>query len=161
MSTTIEFSIEAYEAIVAHAREGVPREVCGVLGGTRCEHRGRSGKEHSGKEHREKEDDAEPGTTGRVRSIHRAENVARSPRRTYLIDPEEQLAIMERIEEEGAEVVGFYHSHPSGPAGPSGVDERRATWDGYSYAICLPEVPFIGSWRWDGETFTGEVVSLR
>jgi len=149
----IDLSAAAYEAIVAHAREGAPEEVCGVLGGERDEAE-RTDDERDGAD--------EAGPAARVRSVHRATNAARSPRRTYLIDPEEQLAIMEDIEEGGREVVGFYHSHPGGPPRPSSVDERRATWVGYSYVICLPEVPFVGSWRWDGdrEEFTRETVGL-
>ena len=133
MRATIEFPIATYEAIVAHAREGTPQEVCGVLGG-----------EHSTSEHTDN-DDAESETVSRVCSVRRAANVDRSPRRTYLIDPEAQLAIMEEIEANGQEILGFYHSHPSGPARPSGVDERRATWAGYSYVICLPDPPFVRS----------------
>lgn len=148
----IEFSAAAYEAIVAHAREGTPEEICGVLGGER---------DTGDSDRADDESDADWATTSRVRSAHRAANVARSPRRTYLIDPEEQLAIMEGIEADGAEVVGFYHSHPTGPPRPSRMDETRATWVGYSYVICLPALPFVGSWRWDGEGFDREVVALR
>lgn len=149
MTATIEFSADAYEAVVAHARGGAPREVCGVLGG---EHRGT---EHAGNGH---DDDRE--RVRRVRSVHRVENVARSPRRTYLLDPKAQLATMEEIEANGRDVLGFYHSHPTGPPRPSAVDERRATWTDYSYVVCLPDPPFIGSWRWSGEEFAPETVSL-
>lgn len=148
MTTTIAFSHDAYEELVAHAHEGTPREVCGVLAG-----------ERTGLEADASNGDRE--SVRRVRSVHRAANVARSPRRTYLIDPEEQLVIMEGIEERGHEVVGFYHSHPTGPPHPSPTDEDRATWAGYSYVICLSDVPFVGSWRWNGERFVPEIVSLR
>lgn len=142
----IEFSTDAYEAIVEHAREGVPREVCGVLGGEY--RRDEPGSDAS----------AEPS---RVHAPHRTENVAATPERTYELDPEEQLAVMEEIEADGRAVVGFYHSHPVGPPKPSAVDETRATWSGYSYVIVLPGVPFVGSWRWNGERFVPEVVGLR
>jgi len=166
MPTTIDFATEAYEEILAHAREGAPEEICGVLGGERDERPTGGGAAHAGNSKHEGghgEDDHSPDrdAVNRVRSAHRAENVARSPRRTYLIDPEEQLEIMEAIEDRGQDVVGFYHSHPVGPPRPSPVDETRATWVGYSYAICLPRIPFVGSWRWSGETFSPEIVSLR
>lgn len=156
----IEFPTAAYEAIVAHAREGVPEEVCGVLGGKRAADRRTDG---AGNEATGTDEAGRPDSITRVRSVHRAANAARSPRRTYLIDPEEQLAVMEAIEESSQEVVGFYHSHPMGPAEPSPTDERRATWTGYSYVVCLPDPPFVGSWRWGGERegFAPEVVSLR
>jgi proteasome lid subunit RPN8/RPN11 len=152
-NSTIEFSTDTYEAIVAHAHEGAPREVCGVLGGER------NRSEDGTNDALDADEECNPAT--RVRSVRRAENVARSPRRTYLIDPEKQLAIMESIEASGNEVVGFYHSHPVGPPRPSPTDESRATWEGYSYVICLPDLPFVGSWRWDGDRFTGQRIALR
>lgn len=160
----IELSTDAYEAIVAHAREGSPEEVCGVLGGERGEPT--RAQESTPVDEPTQGDDGHDDhreTVSRVESVHRATNVARSPGRTYLIDPEEQLTIMDDIEGRGRDVVGFYHSHPAGPTRPSPTDERRATWEGYSYAICLPDLPFVGSWRWHGERdgFVSEVVHLR
>ena len=60
---------------------------------------------------------------------------------------------MDRIEENGMEVVGFYHSHPIGPDEPSETDAADATWDGYSYVIVSlnGSHPFVGSWRWTGD----------
>ncbi len=131
---------DAYDDILAHAEAGGDEEVCGVLAGER----------------------GESGDTSRVEAVHRAENVADSPRTRYRIDPEEQLAIIEAIEGSGREVVGFYHSHPRGPPVPSETDAERAAWPGYSYAICLPgERPYLGSWRWTGEAFERETVALR
>ena len=159
MTTTIAFLHDAYDELLAHARDGTPEEVCGVLAGERDAVSAATDRTRD-----DDEPDAERnghGPVNRVRSVHRATNVARSPRRTYLIDPEEQLAIMDGIEEREHEVVGFYHSHPTGPPHPSPTDEARATWAGYSYAICLPGIPFVGSWRWSGEKFVPEVVSVR
>lgn len=130
----------AYDEIFAHAA-GSDEEVCGILAGDRG-------------------DGAE--SESRVEAIHRARNVADSPRTRYLIDPEQQLRIIEAIEDSGREVVGFYHSHPEGPPLPSETDAERATWPGYSYAICVPgERPYLGSWRWTGETFEREAVALE
>jgi proteasome lid subunit RPN8/RPN11 len=120
------------EAIVEHAREGAPEEVCGVLGGRRGEE--------------------SAATTSR-----RAENVAVTPRTRYELDPAEQLRLMDDIENGGDDVVGFYHSHPAGPAGPSETDAAQATWTGYSYVIVdLSREPSVGSWRWTGERFEEE-----
>jgi proteasome lid subunit RPN8/RPN11 len=132
-----------YDDILAHA-EGSDEETCGILAG-----------ERGGVD-----DSAE--TESRVESVHRATNVAENPRTRYLIDPEEQLRIIEEIEDAGREVVGFYHSHPEGPPLPSETDAERAAWPGYSYAICVPgERPYLGSWRWNGERFEREAVALR
>jgi len=128
-----------YDEIAAHARAGAPREACGVLGGE-------FGDERS-----------------HVHRHDRAENVADRPRRAYALDPEEQFALMEGIEDEGHEVVGFYHSHPRGPPVPSAADEAEATWEGYSYVIVSlgGEEPYVGSWRWTGTAFRREAVALR
>src|SRR6056297_343848 len=90
------------DELVAHAREGAPAEVCGVLGGV-----------HDPDE-------------SRVTEHRRAENAADEPRTRYEIDPAEQLGLMDAIEDAGWDVAGFYHSHPAGPAGPSETDAAQA-----------------------------------
>ena len=128
---------EVYDTAIDHAREGAPSEVCGVLGGDR-------------------------GATSHARTLRRAENVAADPRTEYRIDPTEQLALMEEVETGGDEVVGFYHSHPRGPAQPSPTDRRRATWTDRSYVIVVLDGAhaYVGSWRWTGEEFERETVAL-
>ncbi|MBP1987340.1 desampylase [Halolamina salifodinae] len=131
----------AYDEILAHAA-GSDGEICGILAGERG--------------------GDDPGGESRVEAVHRATNVADNPETRYVIDPEEQLRIIEAIEDGGREVVGFYHSHPEGPPVPSETDAERAAWPGYSYAICVPgEHPYLGSWRWTGERFEREAVALR
>lgn len=129
----------AYDGIVDHALAGAPEEVCGVLGG----------------DHGSEESRADRG--------RRAENAAAHPRTAYAIDPEEQLALMEGVEDAGREVVGFYHSHPAGPPEPSETDVARATWPGYSYVVVVLDGthPYVGSWRWTGEEFRQEIVRVR
>ncbi|WP_240318879.1 desampylase [Halorussus rarus] len=136
------------DEIVAHAREGAPEEVCGILAGVR-EARGEADR-----------------TRHRVESRHPAANVAETPRTRYEIDPREQLDLLERIEDAGREVVGFYHSHPRGPAAPSATDAAQATWPDRSYVIVSlgndegePEAS-LGAWRWNGEEFVEETVRL-
>ncbi|MFC4247168.1 desampylase [Natribaculum luteum] len=127
------------EAIVEDAREGTPREICGVLGGAFGEQR------------------------SRVDSRYPATNAAETPRTRYLIDPEEQLEIFERLEDRGEEIVGFYHSHPNGPAGPSATDAEAAAWPDRSYLIVsLVPTLEVGSWRWRGDgAFDRERVAYR
>ena len=134
------------EGIVAHAREGAPEEVCGVLAGVR-------------------ESEGQPDAR-RVETRHPAENVAEMPRTRYEIDPREQLDLMERIEDAGREVVGFYHSHPRGPLSPSATDAAQATWPDRSYVIVSlgaegsedESTPSLGSWRWTGTEFVAEEI---
>ena len=128
----IEFSRAAYDAILDHALGSDDREICGVLAGT-----------YGPKE-------------STVETVHETENVAETPETRYRIDPEDQFEILERIEEKGREVVGFYHSHPSGPPNPSATDADQATWTDYSYVIvALDGRPFLGSWRWRGKGGNG------
>lgn len=124
------------EEILSHAERGGEEEICGVLAGD-------YGKERS-----------------RVAAAQVTANAAKNPRTRYRIDPEELFATIESIEEAGRDVVGFYHSHPNGPATPSATDAARATWSGYSYIICsLDGHPSIDSWRWTGEEFVAEEIA--
>ena len=147
-ATTIVLLESVRDGILAHARAGAPAEVCGILAGVR-----RSG----------------DGTTeSRVETHHPAENVAETPRTRYAIDPREQLELMEQIEDAGREVVGFYHSHPSGPARPSATDAARATWPDRSYVIVsfgagdgeAESDASVGAWHWTGEEFVAETVRV-
>jgi proteasome lid subunit RPN8/RPN11 len=135
--SVLRLSRDAYDDIVYQGYDGGDEEICGVLAGEYGE------------------------TQSVVREIHRAENVADRPQVRYAMDPEEQFEITERVEDAGLEVVGFYHSHPAGPVEPSETDAARATWPGYSYAICAFDgYPYLGSWRWTGERFERETVAL-
>ncbi|MFC7156157.1 desampylase [Halomarina halobia] len=126
----------AFDALLAHARDGVPEEVCGVLGGV------------------------EDGERARVTGHRRVTNVAATPETRYELDPAEQLAAMRAIEEGGEAVVGFYHSHPRGPPRPSATDRAEATWTGARYVIVVPGEAFVGCWRWTGEDFERESVTV-
>ena len=97
------------DEIVAHAREEPDREVCGVLGG-----RG-----------------------DRVEIIHRARNVAETPRTRFEMDSRDIFAAINEIEDRDLDLVGFYHSHTHTQAYPSPTDVAmwRATWG--SDALCF------------------------
>jgi proteasome lid subunit RPN8/RPN11 len=127
---------DAADELRAHAHEGAPAEVCGVLGGS-------FGREHS-----------------RVATVHRTDNAAATPRTAYVVDPAELYDRLRTIEDAGRDVVGFYHSHPAGPAEPSPRDVDQATWTGYSDVLVSLDgaEPTVGSWRWRGEGFEREEV---
>jgi proteasome lid subunit RPN8/RPN11 len=126
--------------LLAHAREGSPEEVCGVLGGVRPD-----------------ANDEEFV----VETARRVPNVAASPRTEYTLDPGAQLEAMAAIEDAGRDVVGFYHTHPRGPLQPSATDEARATWPGYAYVVVVPDEGLVGCWRWTGERFEREDVVVN
>jgi proteasome lid subunit RPN8/RPN11 len=133
---TLELPESVRETIVEHVRDGTPEEVVGLLAG-------RFGEEHS-----------------LVQQSHPATNVAEAPRTRHEIAPPEELELLERIDEAGMDVVGFYHSHPEGPATPSEIDARLAAWSGYSHVIVSleGETATLGSWRWTGECFDHESI---
>lgn len=128
----LSFSREVYDALLAHACEGAPEEVCGVLGGE--------------------------GSI--VTSIYRVPNVANTPRTRYELDPEEQLKAIEAAESEGA-LLGFYHSHPEGPPEPSVTDRMQATWANAHYVIVSLTDESVSAWYWTGEEFLEATVELE
>jgi proteasome lid subunit RPN8/RPN11 len=56
------------------------------------------------------------------------------PRRRFRVRPEDYRAAERRATEAGAELLGFYHSHPDHPARPSQYDLDHA-WPFFSYII--------------------------
>src|SRR4051812_37345134 len=83
--------------LIAHALEGRPYEVCGLLA----------------------------GREGRVERVYRAANKERSPVR-YEIDPKDLIRIFRDIDDSDLELVGIYHSHTHTDAYPSATDVRLA-----------------------------------
>ncbi len=104
---TLHIPQAVYDAIVAHAREGKPEEICGLL-------RGRE---------------------GRATAIRRAANVAATPVMDYEVDPQALLAQF-AWEDEGDSLVAIYHSHPVDPAYPSASDAGSAYYPDSVYLIC-------------------------
>lgn len=119
----------ALEDVLAHSREGVPQEVCGLFAGRRV------------------------GDRRAVVRHYRVPNVHPRPIGQYLLDPKEQLRLTLEIEDDlGLEVLGFYHSHPIGPARLSTTDEARATWpDAVYFLVWLAPEEGFGAWTWNAE----------
>ncbi len=116
----------ALDAINAHASEGYPYEICGVMAG--------------------------PRGSGRVTEVHRARNVEEDrPAVRYLIDPRDQLRIEREVDDRGLDVIGYYHSHPDHPARASITDAERS-WVGYVYVI----VSCVKGEVVDGNAFVAE-----
>lgn len=72
-------------------------------------------------------------------------NVAADPVRHFEIDPATLIAAHRAERGGGARVVGYYHSHPSGPAEPSATDRASAAYDGRVWAIVAGET--VALWR--------------
>jgi len=121
------------DEIVVHAREDLPNECCGMVG----------------------------GADGEARTVYRAKNAEASPLR-YSIDAGEQFRLMREIEAAGEELVAIYHSHTKSPAYPSQTDVNLAGWPDAVYLIAslanagAPEIK--GFWIRDEEIAEAELV---
>jgi proteasome lid subunit RPN8/RPN11 len=95
------------DEIVAHSREDLPNECCGLIG----------------------------GRDGEAISVHRVANSAASPLR-YEMDPKAQYDAYKAIEENGEELLAIYHSHTKSAAYPSQTDVNQAVaWPDQVYVI--------------------------
>jgi len=81
-------------------------------------------------------------------------NIAAHPQTRYELEPEGVLTTLDAIEAAGDVHVGFYHSHPRGPARPSAVDREAAAWPQTVHLICAPTAePPLAAFRYiDDET---------
>ena len=68
------------------------------------------------------------GKGNKVEAVLPVHNIARSPVR-FRIDPQEQLNAFEWIEANGLDLVGIFHSHPSGPEAASATDVEEAAYE--------------------------------
>ncbi|MBJ6723639.1 Mov34/MPN/PAD-1 family protein [Geomesophilobacter sediminis] len=97
---------EIHEAVLEHAREGFPLEVCGILGGRGSE----------------------------VLSHHRMTNTDQSNEH-FMMDPKEQFALVKELRAAEQSMLVIYHSHPESPARPSQEDIRLALTPGVAHLI--------------------------
>lgn len=96
------------DEMVAHAREGFPYEVCGVV----------------------------LGPAGEPRELRRVSNAAPDPLVTYDMEPHELLRLNQRADDNGWEFVIIYHSHPPfAEAYPSATDIAKAFYPDAVYVI--------------------------
>jgi proteasome lid subunit RPN8/RPN11 len=120
--------------IIAHAREGFPLEVCGILG----------------------------GKDGEVSVIFRMTNTDRSNEH-FMMEPKEQFSVVKELRAKGIEMLAIYHSHPESPARPSEEDIRLALTPGVSYVIVslmAMEEPVLKSFRIRAGVVTPEDVQI-
>ncbi len=106
------------DEMVAHAREDLPNECCGMIG----------------------------GRDGEATEVIRVVNSAVSPLR-YEMDPQEQYNALKSIEDGGGELLGIYHSHTKSAAYPSQTDVNQAVaWPDQVYVIVSladPDAPDV------------------
>ena len=83
-----------------HVARHAPREACGLLA----------------------------GKNDRVEKVILIRNQAQSPDR-FVMEPYEQLKAFDWIESHGLDLVGIFHSHPTGPETVSATDIAEAAYD--------------------------------
>ena len=123
----------ALDAIVAHARDVLPGECCGLL----------------------------IGTPARIDSAYPARNLETGTTR-FLIDPRDHFAAVHAARESKRFVIGVYHSHPNSSAAPSSADLAEASYDDYVYLIVslASEPPAASVYRLDEGVFIEEPLGI-
>lgn len=98
--TVVTIPRAAADEMIEHCRRGRPNEACGMLG----------------------------VSDGEVVKVFRMTNAAASPVR-YSLEPKEQLAVYNALEDKGWDLGGVFHSHTHTEAYPSPTDVRLASED--------------------------------
>ena len=109
---------EQLQKMITHVDNHAPLEACGLLAGR--------------------------GST--VESVIVVQNQAQSPVR-YVMDPIEQLHAFEWIESNGLDLIGIFHSHPTGPETVSPTDIAEA-----AYAVVYVILARVDG-RWNARGF--------
>jgi len=99
-----------FEAIVAHAKTGLPNEACGLIAGKL------------------------EGEIKNIEKVYLLSNPDKSPEH-FSIDPREQLTAVKDMRANGFVPLGNFHSHPATPARLSEEDIRLAYDSKASYLI--------------------------
>ena len=91
------------------------------------------------------------GRGNRIEQVSSARNVHPTPRTHFEIDPQALVDAHRAARQGGPEVLGYYHSHPTGQAEPSATDRAMASGDGRVWAVVAAgDVTF---WRDDEDGF--------
>ncbi|HEX4601462.1 MAG TPA: M67 family metallopeptidase [Gemmatimonadales bacterium] len=111
---TLQLDPRHVAAIRRHGEADYPAEACGLIGGMI--------------------DESEGGHKVAVQLVPLANQRTDAARNRYLIDPDAFRRAQEKLDRDGLEVLGVYHSHPDHPPTPSAFDRAHA-WPWLSYVI--------------------------
>lgn len=120
---------EDYEKVLAHCKEGLPNEACGLIGGTI------------------------EGDKRSIQKVYLLTNIDQSNEH-FSMDPKEQLAAVKDMRANGLKLLGNFHSHPESPSRPSEEDKRLAYDSKVNYLILSLmdlENPVFNAFRIDEE----------
>ena len=99
-----------YDDIVEYGKNGVPEEICGLIGGIVS------------------------GADKEVKEIYFLENIDHSNEH-FSMNPMEQFKAVKDMRAKGLSPLGNFHSHPESPSRPSEEDKRLAYDKNESYMI--------------------------
>lgn len=117
LGLVLELTGGLLDALKRSAANAHPRECCGVL----------------------------LGEGRRITALLPASNVHPQPETHFEIDPQVLIDAHRAARQGGAQVAGYYHSHPNGLAGPSAADWTQAAHDGSVWAIVADDA--VTFWR--------------
>lgn len=100
MKRHLTLSETHWREMLAYVDQQVPLEACGLLA----------------------------GRMDRVEKVIPVRNQAQSPER-FVMDPYEQLRAFDWIDSNGLELLGIFHSHPTGPETVSATDIAEAAYE--------------------------------
>jgi proteasome lid subunit RPN8/RPN11 len=122
VQTGLQLATGIVDDIRAHGVETYPHECCGAL----------------------------VGRDGEVtRAVPLPNTTDEGPRRRFLVRPSDYQQAERAADAAGAELLGFYHSHPDHPARPSQYDLDHA-WPNFSYlivSVAAGVAEDVRSWR--------------
>jgi len=146
-NASIAISDQLAEKIGQHGVETYPHECCGAL----------LGHDSGG---------VNPDSLREVLGLHPLVNRRDdSPRNRFSVTAEDVRDAERAAQQQGLEVIGWYHSHPDHPARPSDYDREHA-WPWYSYIIVSVNggvAQDMTSWRLkdDRQEFSPEAIEVR
>lgn len=107
-------------ALVAHAQQAYPAEACGLIG----------------------------GVGDMATQIIPIPNVSSDPQRQFRLDERVFIETVYYLQQQSAEIIGIYHSHPHGDPLPSSTDLQEAAYPDIAYLIIglSGTHPRLGAW---------------
>lgn len=99
------------ERLSAEAQAAHPAECCGLLEGVR------------------------DGNAVRILALHPSLNLSPEPRTGFEIDPALHFQLLRSLRGTGREILGCYHSHPTGRAEPSTRDRANGCEEDFVWVI--------------------------
>ena len=106
----IKLAQSDFDTMVDWAKEHLPEESCGLLGGTK------------------------DGDVRTVKKVYYLTNIDHTNEH-FSMDPKEQLAAVKDMRANGYQLLGNFHSHPESPSRPSEEDKRLAYDSKVNYLI--------------------------